>query len=117
MKLFSKTLIACAAVIGLSTTLTVSANECILPNSPIIPDGNVASKDELLSARESFKEFESHIYDYRDCLKLNETDIPAESETLEAQKKALMALDHSSVDYLKQTAEKLNLSVRAFNQR
>lgn len=117
MKLFTKTSVTCVLAIALSASSAVSASECIRPNSPIIPDGNVASKDELLSARDSFKEFESNVFDYRDCLKLEETNLPTESETVEAQKKAILALDDASVDYLKQVAEELNLAVRAFNQR
>lgn len=94
-----------------------SVTECTLPNSPIVPDGNVASKDELLSARESYKEFESNILDYRECLTAEELKVPADSSTLEAQKQEIIDLDNASIDYLTEIAEELNKAVRAFNNR
>jgi hypothetical protein len=117
MSLLSKSLIATAIVMSLSATSTAFAEECVLPNSPIIPDGNVASKDELVSAQGSFKAFESKIVDYRECLVAQEEKIPADSETLKAQKEAIIALDSASIDNLNKVADEFNAAVRAFKER
>lgn len=113
MKLIVKSLIAGSFIVSANAL----AAECILPNPPLIPDGNVASKDELISAQSSYKAFESKIFDYRDCLSNQEAKIPADSETIDAQKAAILELDNISVDSLKGVAEEFNLAVRAFKER
>ena len=116
MKLVSKTLLISALAIGLNSTAKAE-NDCVLPNAPIIPDGNVASKDELESARDAFKEFDLYIIDYRECLADKEKGLSLDSPTLEADKAKLLELDNISVDYLTKSAEKLNASLRTFNAR
>lgn len=117
MNLLSKSLITTAIVMSLGATGSAHAEECVLPNSPIIPDGNVASKDELIAAQGSFKAYDSKIVDYRECLVAQEEAIPADSETLQAQKDAIIALDDVSVDNLKKVADEFNAAVRAFKAR
>lgn len=117
MNLLSKSLITTAIVMSLGATGSAFAEECVLPNPPIIPDGNVASKDELIAAQGSFKAFESKIIDYRDCLAAQEKTIPADSETFQAQKDAIIALDNVSVDNLEKAADEFNVAVRAFKAR
>lgn len=117
MNLLSKSLITTVIVMGLGVAGSAFAEECVLPNSPIIPDGNVASKDELVAAQGSFKAYESKIVDYRECLIAQEKTIPADSETLQAQKEAIIALDNVSIDNLNKVAEEFNVAVRAFKER
>lgn len=117
MNLISKSLITSSIALCLGFSVAVSAQECILPNSPIIPDGNVASQDELVSAKDSYSMFESKIIDYRECLIAKEAEIPADSETAEAQKEALLALDTISYDNLQKVADEFNQAVRSFKER
>lgn len=116
MKPTTKLLLTSLLAVGISC-VAKAENECVLPNAPIIPDGNVASQDELVSARDAFKEFDLNIIDYRDCLASKDKALPKDSETLEADKAKLLELDNASVEYLTKSAEKLNQSLRIFNDR
>ena len=117
MNLISTSFITSAIALSLALSVSASAQECVLPNPPIIPDGNVASQDELLAAKDSYKMFESNIIDYRECLIELEANIPVDSTTLEAQKDALLALDTISIDNLQNVADEFNQAVRSFNER
>lgn len=117
MNYISKTLIASSIFMSLGFSTSAFADECVLPNSPLIPDGNVASKDELIAAKDSYEAFQSKIINYRECLTAQEAKIPTESDSAEEQKKAILALDDASIDSLKKVAEEFNLAVRAFKDR
>jgi len=56
------------------------AAQCELPTAPIIPDGNVASQDELLAAQKSMKAFQGSLVDYRQCIDEKSTLLDLESE-------------------------------------
>ncbi len=115
MTRFSKTLIAGVMLVGFSTSAL--AEDCALPTAPIIPDGNVASKDELVAAQGAYKEFEANIDTYRGCLEEKEKGVPLDAEDIDAQKAAILALDSASVDALTKVAEEFNVAVRAFKAR
>ena len=115
MNRFPKTLIVSALLVGFNTT--VVAQDCVLPTAPIIPDGNVASKDELISAQGAYKEYEVTIDNYRGCLEEQEKAIAEDAEDAEAQRAALLALDGASVDALTKVAEEFNVAVRAFKAK
>ena len=85
MTRFSKTLIGCALALGLSGNALA---ECKAPSAPIIPDGNVASEDELIAAQGAYKAFEKRFYDFRDCLTAKEQAIAPDADDLETQKAA-----------------------------
>jgi len=115
MTRFSLTLLASAMLLSVNTTAL--AEECALPNAPIIPDGNVASKDELIAAQGAYKEFELKIDEYRGCVENKEKAVPLDAEDAAAQKAAFLALDSASVDALTKVAEEFNVAVRAFKAR
>lgn len=117
MQIISKSLISSAIFVTLGLSAVASAQTCTLPNAPIIPDGNVASQDELLAAKDAFKAFESNIIDYRECLVEQENNVSPDSDTAETQKAAILALDDVSFERLKKVADEFNQAVRAFNAR
>lgn len=91
--------------------------DCALPLSPTIPDGFLASKDELLSARKAIAAFQENLQEYRGCIdqvRLNFTD---ETEQKDQKLQAIKDLYNASVDAESATAELFNKSVRAFNER
>jgi len=114
MTRFSKTLLACVLALGLSSNALA---ECTTPSAPIIPDGNVASKDELISAQSAYKTFEKNFYDYRDCLTAEEQAISPDAADLEAQKAAIAALDDAAFEELNRVAAEFNTAVKAFKAR
>ena len=90
---------------------------CTAPNGPIIPDGNVASEDELVSAQNGIKSYQAGLSIYRLCLADLETNLDPVAESTETLKTALKSLYDASIDAETAVAEKFNLSVRAFKER
>lgn len=114
MTRFSKTLIACVLALGVSSNTLA---ECSAPSAPIIPDGNVASQDELVSAQGAYKAFETKFYDYRDCLTAEEQAIDADSADAATQKKTIMAADDAAFEELNRVAAEFNNAVKAFKAK
>ncbi len=97
-----------------------SVTECAEASAPIIPDGNVASKDELLAAQKAFKVFELSTQEYRDCLLVLKANIEAmdlEPSELESKLANNLAADNASVDKVEFVAEEFNKAVRAFKAK
>ena len=114
MTLFSKTLIACTLALGLSSNVLA---QCNAPAAPIIPDGNVASEDELVAAQRGYKAFEKKFFDYRDCLTAKEQAINPEAADLEEQKAVISAADNAAFDELNRVANEFNSAVKAFKNK
>ncbi|MBX2848115.1 MAG: hypothetical protein KTR16_07345 [Acidiferrobacterales bacterium] len=91
--------------------------ECDVPASPIIPDGNVASLDELVSAQKAMKMYQTSLGTYRDCLKEMEAGIDTEAEDAADKSKVLLTEYNASVDSEAAVAEEFNTAVRAFKTR
>jgi len=97
-----------------------SVTECKESTAPIIPDGNVASQDELLAAQKAYKVFQDQVIDYRECLlvlEANMKEMNLDPKELEAKLAANLAADNASVDKLESVAEEFNVAVRAFKAR
>jgi len=97
-----------------------SVTECTEAAAPIIPDGNVASEDELLAAQKAFKAYQANVEEYRDCLlvlKANTEAMELSPEELESKLADNLAADNASVDKIEAVAEEFNKAVRAFKAR
>lgn len=84
---------------------------------PIIPDGNVASKDDLIAAQGRVKEFQNSLMDFRSCLAEVENALNPEQEDFEAIKAALLEKNNQSVDLENELAAKFNETIRLFKSR
>jgi len=93
------------------------ADACELPSGPIIPDGNVASQDELLSAQKAMKAYQGVLADYRLCIDEKSSLLDLETEEGAAAKLVINNLYDASVTAEENIAEKFNLAVRAFKAR
>lgn len=114
MKQVLKTL---ALTIALGLFSSAALAECDMPAAPIIPDGNVASEDELVAAQKAIKMMQTSMISYRECLVAEEGKIDAESETAEAEKIALTNSYNDSVAAETKVAEEFNTAVKAFKSR
>ena len=94
-----------------------AATNCDMPAGPIIPDGNVASEDELVAAQKAMKMFQTSLVEFRNCLHGLELALDPEADDLIEEKEALMVDFNSSVDAEEQIAEDFNAAVRAFKTR
>lgn len=91
--------------------------ECVIPATPIIPDGNVASEDELVAASKAMKAYQTKLIDHRECISGEEQKLDAEAEDYEAQKLLFTKKHDASVDAESALADEFNTAVRAFKAR
>jgi GTPase involved in cell partitioning and DNA repair len=110
----NKTLLLSALLVGFSAT---AAAECTNPSAPIVPDGNVASMDELVAAQKGLKAYQANLVDYRECLVAQKVDETNEDEAALQKNAALNAAYDSSVDAESAAAEEFNAAVRIFKSR
>ena len=108
-----------AAVEDAAEAVTDAAEEavCDMPAGPIIPDGNVASEDELVAAQKAMKMFQTSLISYRNCLQGMESKIDMEADTAVAHQDVILNNYNLSVDAEAKVAEEFNAAVRAFKAR
>ena len=114
MNLFNHKTVAAILFTAFSTQAFA---ECDMPASPIIPDGNVASLDELVSAQKAMKMYQSSLGGYRECLTGMEQAIDPESEGAQEKSKVILDEYNASVDSEAAVAEEFNAAVRVFKTR
>lgn len=114
MNRISKTLISSIFAFSLSSNALA---ECAAPSAPIIPDGNVASQDELISAQGAYKAFEKKFYNYRDCLTAEEQALSPDRADLKEQKALITAADNAAFVELNRVADEFNSAVKSFKSR
>jgi len=90
---------------------------CELSEAPIIPDGNVASQDELLAAQKAMKAYQEVLLEYRTCIDGMSASIDLETEEGIAEKAVNDNLYDASVTAEESVAEQFNAAVRAFKSR
>ena len=76
---------------------------CDYPERPSMPDGNTASKDELLAAKNDVQEFIAKVDQYLTCIE-------------SAEKEAAAALDNPSEEELKRRDDMLTMKFNAANE-
>lgn len=94
-----------------------TAMECTMGTGPIIPDGNVASEDELVAASGAMKEYQGRLQEYRICVENLEKALDPEAEETALELAELRAKYDRSVDAESVIAEEFNAAVRAFKAR
>lgn len=88
-------------VLGLATSFALA---CEYPDTPHIPDGSSASKDELLSAKANVQSYIAAVDEYLTCI-----------ET--AEKEAVAALDNPAPEELQRREDMLNKKFDAANEQ
>ncbi|NND81602.1 MAG: hypothetical protein HKN50_04165 [Gammaproteobacteria bacterium] len=95
----------------------ITKDDCYMPAAPIIPDGNVASEDELVAAQRAMKMFQESLVSFRGCISTKEKALDMEAEDYEAKGAVLVDAYNKSVDAEARVAEEFNSAVRAFKSR
>ena len=93
------------------------AASCSMEGAPIIPDGNVASEDELIAASGAMKAYQGKLQEYRDCMVAEEKLIDPEAEDNALKMAEIRAKYDASVDAESAIADEFNAAVRAFKAR
>ena len=103
-------------LIAISTPLVQA--ECVAPVVPIIPDGNVASEDELITTSKAIKAFQlGDLTEYRNCLSELEKTLDVETDAGKEQAAEILNQFNTSVDSETAMSEKFNAAIRAFKAR
>jgi len=114
MTRLKQTLFLAAMALALSSQ---AQSECATPEAPIIPDGNVASQDELVAAQKAMKAYQATLIEHRECLAGMDAAVVPDSEEAEQQTASILAAYNASVDSEQAVAEQFNAAVRAFKAR
>ena len=113
-------------VFALGTAVSAQA-DCTYPRAPEAPpDGNTATKDQMISAKHDFDRYNGEMNSYLDCLKL-EIDAaapkdpakltPDEKKKAEAQQKILVQKNNAAVDELQAVVGRFNEQLKIFKAK
>jgi hypothetical protein len=112
-------------VLALGTAAHAHAT-CTYPSAPAaMPDGNTATKDEMIAAKHDFDRYNGEMNSYLDCLKL-EMDAstkdpsklsPDEKKKYEEQQKILVQKNNSAVDELQAVVGRFNEQLKIYKAK
>jgi predicted transglutaminase-like cysteine proteinase len=108
----AKRILALAALsAACAVSLQAHADQCRLPPAPSkIPDGGTATQQEMVTAMETIKQYNSDVQTYLKCLDFEERQnqlTPGDQTTLH----------NAAVDQLSHVADQFNSEVRAFKTK
>lgn len=114
MKKLIKTVVSICLLMG-----TQSAISCDYPNRILIPNGNTASKDEMLEGQRAVKQYVSEMEAYLQCIedeeaaaRLTMEEMSAEDE--EERERVFSKKYNAAVDEMERTAAQFNAEVQAY---
>jgi hypothetical protein len=121
-----KALLAIAALTALTAGPVYA--DCSYPPPPEkIPDGNTATKDEMIAGQQTIKEYDKAVNAYLSCIKLEHDGAVSkigDKPTTAEQKKALADIErvqvqknNAAVDQLQSVADHFNEQVRVFKAK
>lgn len=115
--------LAAAALLPMLATAAWSA-ECTYPRAPAkLPDGNVASLDEMKAAKTEVETYNKTMDAYLDCIKVAyDEDLAKQGANLTEEQKAQRATVHdqknrAASDEVQAVAAKFNDQVRAYRTK
>lgn len=99
-----------------------SAFACDYPQRTDIPNGNTASKEEMLAGQKGVKKYVSEMETYLDCLLAEERKARAEMEELSAEDEQLRddllnKKYNAAVEEMEKVAARFNDQVQAYKER
>jgi len=98
--------------------VTGEASVCTAPTgTPIIPDGNVASKDELLAAQSAVKGFQETNLLYLNCLDGKRQGLDPEAEADAAKLATIDAAETLAIEMEEKMAAEFNTARKYFMER
>lgn len=118
--------VVCAALIGL--TSSAFASECTRSTAPTVPNGDTATRDEMIAANKAIKEYVASTNTYIDCVDSEEkvavakvpvTTADGKPNTAEINKthETYITLHNSAVDAMQSVADQFNAAVHAFKAK
>ena len=100
---------------------------CTYPRAPDAPpDGNTATKDQMIAAKHDFDRYNTEMNAYLDCLKLEmDAAVPKDPKKMSAddkkkvdeQQKMLVQKNNAAVDELQTNVGRFNEQLKAFKAK
>src|SRR5262245_4739643 len=121
-----------AAVAALTLLAGAAKAACTYPTAPDkIPDGNTATREEMIAAKQAVSKYNDDITAYQNCLKLEADDSIAEMEKnakTDEEKKAvetkkaeldrkLVERNNAALDEVTAVVERFNEQLKAYNKK
>jgi hypothetical protein len=121
-----------AAVAALTLLAGIVKAACTYPPAPDkMPDGNTATKEEMLAAKQAVSKYNDDITAYQNCIKLETDDSIAELQKnakTDEEKKAvetkkaemdrkLVERNNAALDEVTAVVEQFNEQLRAYNKK
>lgn len=103
------------ACLWLSALLPVSAAGCEYPRSPQLPNGELASEDEMRAAQKDVRAFLAAAEEYLSCLSAMEEQ--AGDSLSPRQAEINVARYNAMVDEMHRVSDEYNIAVRIFKSR
>ncbi len=103
-----------AAIAASAILLAASGTEaaCEYPDEVAVPDGSMATKDDMLEGQKGVKQYMAEMQDYIDCL---DQESQARSDDQSDEEKVLHVKRHNAaVEAMETVAARFNEQVRAF---
>ena len=112
-----------AATLAFAVAVSPAYAACTYPKSPDkLPDGTVASQDEMIAGKKLVEQYNSDMNAYLSCIKLEyDTQVANDATALTPEQKADLdkrqAQKHNAaIDELEALAGRFNEQIRAFNK-
>jgi hypothetical protein len=116
MKKILQLLVATAGILGASMALS-----CEYPARTDVPDGNTATKDEMVAGQRSVKSYMAAMEEYLSCIETAEQETIAGGDLDEDAKQQRIAMFNkkynAAVEAMNLIAEQFNAQVRAYKDR
>ena len=99
---------------------------CTYPKAPDTPpDGNTATRDQMIAAKHDFDRYNSEMNAYLDCIKMEMDTVPKDKSKLSAdekkkadeQEKMLVQKNNAAVDELQANVGKFNEQLKIFKAK
>ena len=97
------------------------ADDCVPPETPVVPDGGTASMEEMVTAQGEVRAFQADNLEYRECLDPKIAAMKADAAAEDASKEDVAKLQklnkayNDSVAREKELAEQFNSQIPKFN--
>jgi len=116
MKKLLQLLVATAGILGASLALS-----CEYPERTEVPDGNTATKEEMVAGQRSVKSYMAAMETYLSCIETAEQETIAGGDLDEDAKQQRIAMFNkkynAAVEAMNLIAEQFNAQVRAYKDR
>lgn len=120
------------ALVAMATLAALTAGpvyaDCSYPPPPDkLPDGNTATKDEMIAGQQAVKSYDKAINAYLACIKLehdgaaskigDKPSTPEQKKALEDLNRVQIQKNNAAVDQLQSVADRFNEQVRAYKAK